>query len=121
MRSELNEPGRGKLTSTTQMLRVAASSLQPSAVDAALGDDATPLTPAAGGRRDMAGAGGDAVRVSFDLAHASNSAAGAPSDDGLLKQLSRQLALLELHQRQIRRLLEQTEQYANQVAPRSAR
>jgi hypothetical protein len=65
--------------------------------------------------------GGDAARVSFDLAHASSAATPTSSSDGLLKQLSRQLELLEVQQRQIRRLLEQTEQYAGKSAPRGSR
>ncbi len=121
MRSELNELGRGKLTSTTQAMRGPAGTLQPSAVDAALSDDATPLAPMAGGRRDMAGTAGDAARVSFDVAHASSSAALTPSSDGLLQQLSRQLEMLEVQQRQIRRLLEQTEQHSSKGAPRNER
>lgn len=122
MRSELQELGRGMLSSASQAMRGQSRTLQPSAVDAAMGEDMTPLAPTTGGRRDGAAtAGGDAARVSFDVAHAANAPTMAPAGDGLLKQLSRQLELLEVQQRQIRRLLEQTEQRSARPATRIER
>jgi len=53
------------------------------------------------------------MRMAIDDAHAGAAASvvGA-TDDGLYEQLSRQLHLLEVQQRQIRRLLEASERRA---------
>lgn len=104
MRSELHEPGCGRLT-----LTVRVPSLAPLAVDAAMADDSPSVVAQRGSRRECHAPSGrrDASRVSIDQPHAlANDPAG---DAGLIRQLSRQLCLLEAQQNQIRRLLELTE------------
>jgi hypothetical protein len=53
------------------------------------------------------GAKTEAARRAIDEPHAG--AGDAPGDAGLIRQLSRQLSMLEVQQEQIRRLLELTE------------
>ena len=89
--------------------------------ESTLADEATPLVPLRGSRRERRSTAGrgDSGWFAVDGAHAKGSMlavdAGATgtSDDGLLEQLSRQLDLLEGQQRQIRRLLEATERRAS--------
>jgi hypothetical protein len=82
-----------------------APEAEPMAIDAALADEATPIVAPAqeptqrGSRRDDAHA-----QAVASMPHA--------GDEGLMRQLSRQLDMLEIQQRQIRRLLEQNERRA---------
>lgn len=77
--------------------------LPASAVDAAL-DDVAAMTPSAG-RREVHSS--DAGRLAMDGSHGASAA--RTSEGGLLRQLSRQLALLEAQQQQLRQLLDLTE------------
>ena len=91
----------------------------PTAIDAALSDESTPIMPRGeeptqrGSRRDAPLRGAAAMRVAIDDAHA-QAVANMPhaGDERLMRQLSRQLDMLEIQQRQIRRLLEQNERRA---------
>jgi hypothetical protein len=78
-----------------------------SMLDGSKPDDRQPV------RRDVLVRGAAAVRMAVDDAHAGAAASveGA-TDDGLYEQLSRQLHMLEVQQRQIRRLLEASERRA---------
>ena len=87
----------------------AASLLAPQAVDAALADESMTMLAERGSRRDMsaptAGLAAAGAKRAIDEPHV------LPSDgEGvLLRSLSEQMALLQLQQEQIRRLLEQAE------------
>jgi hypothetical protein len=102
MRNELQEPGRGGLRTNKRRMS-AAEALPASAVDAALADETAPLLAAEDARRDVEGRVASGARVAIDRPHA---------QDDLLTQLARQMTQLEVQQRQIRRLLEQTMQRA---------
>jgi hypothetical protein len=97
---------------------VPAAALQPSAVDAVLGDEAAPIVPQCSSRREMrASASLEAARITIDERHpAASSGMGGATDGALLRQLSRQLSLLEVQQQQIRRLLDQTERRAGRMS-----
>lgn len=115
MRSDIHEPGQGKLTSMTRRGTGATAAIPPSAVDAALGDEAAPILAPRGSRREIAASGmnADFMHIAVDGAHPPASAARADVADGsLLRQLSRQLNLLEIQQQQIRRLIEHAERRA---------
>ena len=123
MRSDLQEPGAGMLASTT-MSGEPADALQPSAVDAALGDETAPIVAQRGSRREIRTAAASldathmtATHVAIDERHPAASSGGSERTDGaLLRQLSRQLSLLEVQQQQIRRLLDQTERRAGRAS-----
>jgi hypothetical protein len=114
MRSELQEVGRGGLTSATRWAGDAPAAISPSAVDAALEDESTPIVSPQDSRRDItAAASGDTTRFAIDGAHAAAAGSSIDSAEGsLLRRLSRQLNLLEIQQQQIRRLIEQAERRA---------
>jgi hypothetical protein len=105
MRSEMHEPGRGRLAATTRTTAEAKAPLPPSAIDAALEDDAAPVVTQRGSRREFiaVGAKTEAARMAIDEPHT------ATGDAGLIRQLSRQISMLEVQQEQIRKLLELTE------------
>jgi hypothetical protein len=105
MRNEMQEPGRGMFAASPRTTATSARALEASVVDAALDDESTPILAERGSRREFPSRGADASRVAIDNSHAA-----AVSDGALIRQLSRQLALLETQQRQIRQLLEMTEQ-----------
>jgi hypothetical protein len=92
-------------TRSTLPRTASARSLPASAVDAALDDPSAMIRPAAA-RRDLNS--GDEARMAMDEPHAGSSA--RDSEGSLLRQLSRQLALLEVQQQQLRQLLDLTEQ-----------
>jgi hypothetical protein len=134
MRNELHEPGQGLLKSATAGHHPASRpakdggrnrALSPPAVDEALADDTTlaAMTPAVsqrGSRRELTAAASDVERRIIDHAHPSGPELPDELGDGaLLRRLSQQLCSLASQQDQIRRLLEQAEQYA--AAKRSAR
>jgi hypothetical protein len=109
MRSDMHEPGRGRLAASTRAAADAKAPLPPAAIDAALEDDAAPVAAQRGSRREFmaAGAKSETARVVIDEPHAA--AGDATGDAGLIGQLSRQISMLEVQQEQIRRLLELTE------------
>jgi hypothetical protein len=109
MRSEMHEPGQGRLAATTRTTAEAKAPLPPSAIDAALEDDAAPVVTQRGSRREFiaAGAKTEAARMAIDEPHAA--ATETTGDAGLIRQLSRQISMLEVQQEQIRKLLELTE------------
>jgi hypothetical protein len=123
MRSELTEMERAhRIRVTRQARRDNAAALPASAVDAALAEGvlesdstdadlttATAPTAERGSRRDVPRR--SELRMAIDAAHPPASA-GDAADDSLRRQLSRQLDLLEIQQRQIRRLLEQSDRRA---------
>jgi hypothetical protein len=104
MRNEIQEPGRGILVSATRTSPTNLRALEPSAVDAALNDESTPVVAERGSRREFPARNADAPRMAIDDSHATST-----TDGGLIRQLSRQLALMEAQQQQIRKLLEMTE------------
>ena len=119
MRNELQEPGRGRLTSATRWAGDAPAAIPPSAVDAALGDESMLIAAPRGPRRDITtgGASGDTTRLALDRAHAAASGSAVDAADGsLLRRLSRQLNLLEIQQQQIRRLIEQAERRSSNAS-----
>jgi hypothetical protein len=126
MRSELTEVERThRMRAARQSRRDVAAALPASAVDAALADDvleceshssdvagAEVVLSDGGARRHVPRRSGGELRRAIDAAHPAGSG-GDAADDSLRRQLSRQLDLLEIQQRQIRRLLEQSERRAH--------
>jgi hypothetical protein len=108
MRSELHEPGSGFLPRKKR--DPVPMPLEPSAVDAALSDETTPVATPSTARREMraTSAAAEAMRLTIDHSHAAGGS-GETADGDLLRLLSRQLSSLEAQQAQIRQLLEQTE------------
>jgi hypothetical protein len=117
MRDDVQEFGRDLARSASRTQSSAPHHLPATVVDEALADESM-----LGGskpedrqavRRDVPLRGAAAMRMAIDDAHAGAAASviGA-TDDGLYEQLSRQLHLLEVQQRQIRRLLEASERRA---------
>jgi hypothetical protein len=117
MRSDLQEPGAGVLASTKTSGDL-VNALQPSVVDAVLSDEAAPIVPQRGSRREIrSSASFDAAHMAIDERHPAASPNRTDASDGaLFRQLSRQLSLLEVQQLQIRRLLEQTERRSGRTA-----
>lgn len=119
MRDDIHESGPAGLKSSRSRARRAA--LHPSLVDAALDDGSSDSRAATSveeaGRRGLAARrqSGHAMQFAIDHAHAM-AASPAAGDGGLLRQLSRQLSMLESQHRQIRALLEQTERRVDQAA-----
>jgi hypothetical protein len=103
MRNDMQDIGRAARGMTTRA--PAGRVLPASAVDAALDDPHATLAPPAA-RRELRS--GESSRMAMDDSHAVASAHGA--EGSLLGQLSRQLALLEVQQQQLRKLLDLTEQ-----------
>jgi hypothetical protein len=99
----------------------AALALQPLAVDAVLSDEAAPIVPQRGSRREIRTAASlDALHMSVDERHpTASSGSGDAADGALLRQLSRQLSLLEVQQQQLRRLLDQTERRTGRTSDAS--
>lgn len=107
MRNDMQEPGLGKLTGVARPTAINARALDASAVDAALDDESgAGIVAERGSRREFPARadGAEASRVSIDDSHVADK-----HDRTLIRQLSRQLALLEAQQMQIRQLLELTE------------
>jgi hypothetical protein len=102
MRNDMHEIAAA--ARSTSRRAATGRALPASAVDAAL-DDTAATTPTAG-RREMHAS--EAGRLAMDGSHSATS--GANAEGGLLRQLSRQLALLEVQQQQLRQLLDLTEQ-----------
>lgn len=123
MRSDLQEPGVGMLATATST-GDPARALQPLAVDAVLSDEAAPIVPQRGSRREIrTSASLDALHMTVDERHPTASPGSPRSGDAtegaLLRQLSRQLSLLEVQQQQLRRLLDQTERRAGRASDES--
>ncbi len=103
MRNDMHEIGRAGRNAMTRAS--ADRALPAAAVDAAM-DDAQATLALASGRRELKTT--DSSRMAMDESHLVAGAHGRES--GLLRQLSRQLALLEVQQRQLRQLLDLTEE-----------
>lgn len=123
MRNDLVElgqnPRRRIERPTARDAAALAPGAEPMAIDAALADESTPIIAPAqeptqrGSRRDVPVRGAAAMRMAIDDAHARALAGMSHAgDERLMRQLSRQLDMLEIQQRQIRRLLEQNERRA---------
>jgi hypothetical protein len=117
MRDDVQEFGRGTTRALDRSAVPLAHHLPPTIVDEALADESILVGADVQGRpvvrRDVPLRGAAAMRMAIDDAHA-GAAAGVVNaeNDGLYEQLSRQLHLLEVQQRQIRRLLEASERRA---------
>lgn len=117
MRDDVQEFGRGTARVSDRAAAPLAHHLPPTIVDEALADEAILAGAEAPGRsavrRDVPLRGAAAMRMAIDDAHAGAAASVDGAEDaGLYEQLSRQLHLLEVQQRQIRRLLEAGERRA---------
>jgi hypothetical protein len=117
MRDDVQEFGRGAARAAERLAAPVPHHLPPTIVDEALADESILVGADAPGRpgtrRDVPLRGAAAMRMAIDDAHAGAAASvDGAQDEGLYEQLSQQLHLLEVQQRQIRRLLEASERRA---------
>ncbi|HYO25562.1 MAG TPA: hypothetical protein VEQ85_11515 [Lacipirellulaceae bacterium] len=118
MRDDIHESGQAGLGFTRSRAR--PSALHPPLVAAARddsGSDRAAGSAEGAGRRGLAARQQwrDAMQFTIDHAHAVLASPPA-GDGGLLRQLSRQLSMLESQHRQLRALLEQTERRVDQAS-----
>jgi hypothetical protein len=117
MRDDVQEYGRDLARTMNRAESAAPHHLPATIVDEALADESmlegSKPDDRQAVRRDVPVRGAAVMRMAIDDAHAGAAASVVDAtDDGLYDQLSRQLHMLEVQQRQIRRLLEASERRA---------